>query len=197
MSVGTSLLTRLFVWNAEACAARKMNNRALCVWPGTAAKNGGFSLVELMVVVGIIAIMSLLTAPSLSQMREMHRFRAEVNRLARTLELARYEAVKRNTIVKVAFFKERGRLRDYTIFIDSNGDNRCGDDEPVLVRAEFPVDLVVSARGFGKNDVVITFRGNLRTARIGHLKMEDASTGRQAKISISRLGRVRVETVVK
>lgn len=174
-----------------------MNSRTFCSWQGSEPEKSGFSLVELMVVVGIIAIMSLLTAPSLSQMRDMHRFRAEVNRLARMLELARYEAVKRNSTVRVAFVKEQGKLRKYSVFSDNNGDNLCGEGETVLARERFPADLHVLARGFGAEDVVITFRGDLRTTRIGHLRLVDVSTERKAKISISRLGRVRVESVVK
>ena len=63
------------------------------------ASHSGFSLVELMVVVGILAIIAGLAAPSFSAMVLNSRVRAGAEGVLTGLQFARAEAIRRNTNV--------------------------------------------------------------------------------------------------
>lgn len=64
-------------------------------------KSEGFTLVELMIVVGIIAIMAVLAFPSFSQQIMQDRVVTTANQLNSVYKFARSEAVKRNTDIKL------------------------------------------------------------------------------------------------
>lgn len=64
-------------------------------------RSGGFTLVELMVVIGLLAVITTLAAPSWVEMRTRNNVRAAVNDFTASLHLARSEAVRLNTAVTV------------------------------------------------------------------------------------------------
>ena len=61
----------------------------------------GFTMIELMMVVAILAIMSALAAPSMTRLIATQRLRSVATDLHLTLVKARAEAIKRNTNVRV------------------------------------------------------------------------------------------------
>mgnify|MGYP002776555428 FL=1 len=63
--------------------------------------NKGFTLIELMVVIAIVAIVSAIALPSLNAFIDSTRFSAKANDLVAALSYARSEAVKRNATVSV------------------------------------------------------------------------------------------------
>lgn len=63
--------------------------------------NKGFTLIELMVVIAIVAIVSAIALPSLTAFIDSTRFSAQANDLVAALNYARSEAVKRNADVSV------------------------------------------------------------------------------------------------
>ncbi|MDN3379625.1 MULTISPECIES: GspH/FimT family pseudopilin [unclassified Pseudoalteromonas] len=65
------------------------------------AKTTGFTLVELMIVVGIVAIMALLAFPSFSQQIMQDRVVTTANQLNSVYKYARSEAVKRDRDIKL------------------------------------------------------------------------------------------------
>lgn len=62
----------------------------------------GFSLVELMVAITVLAILAGIAAPSFREMIASQRARAAASELYASLLLARSEAIKRNNTVKIA-----------------------------------------------------------------------------------------------
>ena len=71
----------------------------------------GFSLIEMLVVIGILAITAIVTIPNVIAWRNGMQFRAAVNELRSDLESAKTRAVKENATVTVAFDPTAGQYR--------------------------------------------------------------------------------------
>lgn len=68
-----------------------------------AGRRAGFSLVEVVVVMSIIGILATLSVPSFSAMFARSKLRSASEQLRSDINLARGEAVKRNTIIRMNF----------------------------------------------------------------------------------------------
>lgn len=70
--------------------------------PRSIKRMGGFSIVELMVVVGIVALLAAFAAPNMGAMIRTQRVRSTAFDIFSSLTLARSEAIKRNTNVTMS-----------------------------------------------------------------------------------------------
>lgn len=87
----------------------------------------GFTLIELMIVVALIAIVITLTAPSLSNMIQTQRLRGVQAQLVTDLQFARSEATSRNTVLRLDF-RNTNQLSCYTLYTappGQGGAQRC------------------------------------------------------------------------
>jgi prepilin-type N-terminal cleavage/methylation domain-containing protein len=69
----------------------------------TMRKDTGFSLLEMMVVIAIIATLSTIAIPSYFQWLPKHRVGIAARDVKSTLEFARSNAISRNTVIRVDF----------------------------------------------------------------------------------------------
>lgn len=119
----------------------------------------GFTAIELMVVVSIVAILAAIAAPSFTPLIETWRVRAATEQLRSTLYYARSEAIKRGGRVVIQKLGNNGSCTtavnttdwDCGWFVchDTNDNGSCGATEPVLQRNDTPRQVQVSRSGGG------------------------------------------------
>lgn len=118
----------------------------------------GFTAIELMVVVSIIAVLAALAGPSFTQMIESWRVRDATESLRSTLLFARSEAIKRGG--QIAIHKLPNNTNGCTsatgnrdwdcgwiVCHDTNNSGTCTSTEPVLQRIETPAKVQVTRTG--------------------------------------------------
>lgn len=159
-------------------------------------KEKGFSIYELLVVIGIIAISSAIAMPNLISWREQAKLRGAVNNLKGDLQLAKLRASRENALVVVLF-----TANGYTIFSDngvSAGDWNLDADEELIRNRQLPAGININlpmtfdppnnrtrfnSRGFPDP---ATLAGPGST---GAVTIQNAN-GNQGQITINRLGRI-------
>lgn len=121
----------------------------------------GFTLIEVMVVVSILAVLIALAAPSFTPMIERWRVRQATEQLQSTLYYARSEAIKRGGQVAIQKLPNNGTCTtasanaewDCGWFVceDTNGNGTCEATEPVLQRYDTPSGIQVTRTAGGAN----------------------------------------------
>lgn len=132
----------------------------------------GFSIIELMVVVAILAVLGALAGPSFSEMIASQRVRAGATALYESLILARSEAIKRNS--SVALSATSGSFSNgWNVFL-ADGTTSIRSQE-ALVRTSFTTTGNVTVLAFNS---------------LGRL------SGAKTTISVSGTGTVKTWTVI-
>ena len=115
----------------------------------------GFTLIETMVVVAILAILLALAAPSFTPLIERWRVRQSVEQLQSTLYYGRSEAIKRGGGVVIQRLDNpangctAAKPKDewncgWFVCEDTNNDGTCDSTEPVLQRYDAPANIEVT-----------------------------------------------------
>ena len=121
---------------------------------------GGFTAIELLVVVSIVALLAALAAPSFTPLIEAWRVRQATEQLQSSLYYARSEAIKRGG--QIAIQKIPNNTNGCTtakyhpdwdcgwfICHDINSNGACSATEPVLQRVDAPARVQVTRTGGG------------------------------------------------
>lgn len=120
----------------------------------------GFTAIELMVTVSIMAVLLALAAPSFTPLIESWRVRQATEQLQSTLNYARSEAIKHGGRVAIQKIPNNTNgctsatgNRDWDcgwiVCQDTNGNGTCNATEPVLQRIESPAKVQVTRTGGG------------------------------------------------
>lgn len=130
----------------------------------------GFSLIELMVAIAIVAILASLAAPSFNTFLERNRISSIISQFTGALVYARNEAVTRNRHVVVCQVADATIARPqcgsssvwdngWIIFVDDNINNQLDANENLLrVAGAVPVNYSILSQG--KNTSWIAFNAN-------------------------------------
>jgi len=164
----------------------------------------GFTLIEVMVTVAIVAILAAIGAPSLKSFMDANKVRAEVQRVAGMLSLARNHSVTNNQWVVVSQTSNAGVV-NLIAFIDDGGDDFVYlASEDTLVRrsdgSDSNLDYGANTEVTQNSAVLFNAEGRLmNTASPANIATTDAiitmcdednTIGR--RISINPIGRVSV-----
>ena len=135
----------------------------------TTAKNG-FTLVELLTIIGIIGIVGCIAVPTLMQVLPNKNLLNTVRNIHSALMLAKSEAGRRNVVVTVVIRPDNEHT--YKICVDNGkdpltnkpvggdakpGDGKCHDGEEVLQSGSRLPNRVVFNPGIGSKGTGITF----------------------------------------
>ena len=139
--------------------------------------SGGFSLIETLVVISILALTAIVTIPNMIAWRSGMQFRAAVNELRNDLESAKTRAVKENATVTVAFGPAAGQYRMNYQDPDAN---------TILLKSQ---TLPAGVRITSGNNTSFSSRGTADPCTIVLANQQ----GRTKSISISFIGKIEVK----
>jgi type IV fimbrial biogenesis protein FimT len=153
--------------------------------------NAGFTILELMVVIAIIAILSAIAVPNMIGWRERAKLRGAIANLRGDLQWAKTRAIREHAPVSVLFYTNR-----YEIFVDNGAggvtaaDYIRNGDEPLVRSRQLPASVTIDLDLPNIDQTQFDSRG--RCPGVGTLVLQD-STGEQKQISINPLGQIRQE----
>ncbi len=136
---------------------------------------GGFTLIELMVTVAVVAIFASLAAPSFRQLIAKQRLRSAASALTESLWLARSEATKRNTASTVGF--------SFSNVANGWSVQDLGASPVVTLSTQDPLPAVSSGAGN------FQFNAYGRMTGAGTVQIGVASLGIYRCVSVSTTGR--------
>lgn len=158
-------------------------------------KKGGFTLIEMMITIAIIAIISAITVPNYIR----HRNNQQVSRAAReiysALQSAKMTAITDNTTINVLFSPGTGSAGTYQVFEDLDGDNafNAAADRDISSGKMPPGVDMLSANFFGvPNSTRFTPLG-LTTAENGRVIIDNGNINIRTRVNVNTVGGIRVE----
>ncbi|MFZ9037304.1 MAG: GspH/FimT family pseudopilin [Gammaproteobacteria bacterium] len=159
-------------------------------------KNSGFTLLELLVLLAVVAILVAVGTPTMSEFIKNNRLTTQINTLVGDLAYARSEAVTRNLPVVVCASNNQTSCSSanwadgWIVFsdIDNNGDVSAGE---VVLRAQQLLEgnnTLVSTTG---SSVVYDSRGFSPNSNGSFSLCDERGPAHVKSITISNTGRVR------
>jgi type IV fimbrial biogenesis protein FimT len=123
----------------------------------------GFTLIELMVVVGIVAVISMFALPSMRDLLRGQRMKTTSLDIYMSLVMARSEAIKLNSGNVSMIAASGGWQNGWQVCVDANANGACDSSESLLI-AEDPVDSTITLSGPAGNVITYNRTGRLATA---------------------------------
>ena len=160
-------------------------------------KQNGFTIYELLTVIGIIAILSVIAIPNMISWRSEAKLRSASNALKADLQKAKLIALREKAIVAVLF-----SASGYKIFLDdgvNSGDWNLDADESLIENRQLPTGVSIALpTTFGSpyNRIRFNGRGLPDSATLtgdgglsGTVSLKNLK-GSQRRITLNRLGRI-------
>ena len=161
-------------------------------WKST--RCGGFTLIELMVTITLVAIVMGIGVPSYQELVVKNRIQTQASEIRSSLAMARVEAIRRGLRVRVCPGQNGcvgANWHDgWNSFVDRNSDNTIDPNETQL---EVHIRLDGGSTLTGANHVIFKSDGTASDARELNLCTADGDASPHRRgIHVSNVGRVRV-----
>jgi type IV fimbrial biogenesis protein FimT len=149
-------------------------------------KKNGFSLLELMIAIALMAIISAFAAPKMADYMAERRLRGAARMVMSDLMMARQRAVSQNNAFRVIFTGDH----TYTILDDDNGNGASDAGEASEVK-DIQTDYYDVTFGASANPT-FSSRG---TATLGTtITLTSSRTGEARYVKVAATGRVMIDT---
>lgn len=161
-------------------------------------KNSGFSLIELIIILGMISVVSAIAFPSFMKWLPNYRLKAAVRDLYSNMQKAKTVAVKTNQNVLIEFFvgvyAPEGNVGSYRVFVDKSAPSGVydgGDD--ILAQISMPKNVSLYFNNFTGNTAGYTSKSLPWNNNWGSVEFRN-SNSRYYKASLSSAGIIKIKT---
>ncbi|MEB0137307.1 GspH/FimT family pseudopilin [Actimicrobium sp. CCC2.4] len=165
---------------------------------GLPCRRGGYTLIELMTVLAILAIVLALAVPALAELIQRQKIAATTADLLAAIRLTRAEALRRGQRIDLVPADGVEWAGGWMIFIDDNGNRRADAGETILhVHDAVAPGLAIKSAMTDRGAPYIAYaasgrtrtNANSQTPQFGHLSLSLGA--QQRRIIINFLGRAR------
>jgi type IV fimbrial biogenesis protein FimT len=176
----------------------------------TMKKTGGFTMIELMVVIAIVAIMTTLAAPSFKSLIQSNSMSSAVNAFLADMRFARSEALRRGGSVVLCRSDDpeaatpvcgtgtgtNGWVSGWVVYVDQNGNSAIESTEVLRVQGPITsIDSISQLSGSTRNKLEFTATGRFTLSSTLSLQFggnANFSNETQRVVCVSVGGRARV-----
>lgn len=161
--------------------------------------NNGFTVIELLIVIAIIAILGTVSMGPMLRWRANAKVESNTNNIMADLERAKVEAIRRSRNITIIFpaINPPGSTGGYSCFLDVNGNGSfdSADDKILFERVTnelFELNLVIKDDSSVTNYFTFTPRGFLNGTRSGEITITypNSTASLERQININRIGNI-------
>ena len=154
-----------------------------------------FTLIEVVVVVGIVSVLLLMGIPALLEMSENNQLKGTARNLYSFFQKAKLEAIRRNANVVISItpgaYSPQGGVGSYKVFVDDSENFVHDGGEELIDEIFMPTKIsLVSANFSGATAAGFTGRGLPANSRFGNAQIRN--DGRWYKITLNISGTVSI-----
>ena len=147
----------------------------------------GFTMAEVLVTISILAIMAAISIPTFISWLPTHRLQTSARQIYDDLNLAKMEAVQRNTDVCITFNTGNNTYRVF-VDADSSASYASPPDTSLKDKVTLEKDVDITNTNFG-GTIGFNNRGMVATANVGDIFLTNP-TGIKMKITVIASGNI-------
>ena len=166
-------------------------------------KQAGFTMVELMIVIAVIAILTAIAVPNIISWLPNYRLKSAARDVVSNFQKAKMGAVKRNKDVVIQFtpgaYAASGQVGSYQVFVDDGsgggieGDGIQNGSERVLAQVTMPKNVSLYNTTFPGHLTGFNSRGLPTSGVATYFALMRNNNSRYYRIALSPAGSIRLQ----